>query len=171
MSQEQLQEFAIVQYAKSQYDRIPYEKKKELYDKAVKSNERFIISTKDGRINASLLFGDEITTAFQGQSVVLVDTKGKGLYNEQFEILSRSATVKTTSNPSVIKTNKDGNIIFPQMQRSDIKQETRQQVLSSAIEATEETTRTGIINEQGQTIRNAYKERTQQDKINNGIDK
>lgn len=171
LSQEQLQEFAIVQYAKSQYDRIPYEQKKELYDKVVKSNDRFIISTKDGRINVSLLFGDEITTAFQGQSVVLVDTKGKGLYNEQFEILSRSATVKTTSNPSVIKTNKDGNIIFPQMQRSYIKQETRQQVLSSAIEATEETTRTGIINEQGQTIRSAYKERTQQDKINNGIDK
>lgn len=171
LSQKQLKEFAIVQYAKSQYDRMPYEQKKELYDKVVKSNDRFIISTKDGRINVSLLFGDEITTAFQGQSVVLVDTKGKGLYNEQFEILSRSATVKTTSNPSAIKTNKDGNINFSQIQRPYINQETRQQVLSSAIEATEETTRTGIINEQGQTIRNAYKERTQQDKINNGIDK
>lgn len=159
LSPEQLQEFAIMQYAGSQYDRIPDEQKKGLYDKVVKSNERFVISTKDGRINVSLLFGDEITTAFQGQSVVLVDTKGNGLYNEQFEILSRTTTVKTTSNPSVIKINEDGNIIFSQIQRPYINQETRQQVLSSAIEATEETTRTGTINEQVQTIRDIEKER------------
>lgn len=151
-----------MQYAESQYDRIPYEQKKELYDKVVKSNERFIISTKDGKINVSLLFGDEITTAFQGQSVVLVDTKGKGLYNEQYETLSRSAPVKTTSNPSVIKTNEDGNIIFSPIQRPYINQETRQQVLSSAIEATEETTRTGTINAQAQELKNAVKDKTRE---------
>lgn len=162
LSPEQLQEFAIMQYAENQYDRIPYEQKKELYDKVVKSNERFIISTKDGRINVSLLFGDETTTAFQGQSVVLVDTKGKGLYNEQYETLSRLATVKTTSNPSVIKTNEDGNIIFSQIQRPYINQETRQQVLSSAIEATEETTRTGTINAQAQELKNAVKDKTRE---------
>ena len=162
LSPEQLQEFAIMQYAESQYDRIPYEQKKELYDKVVKSNERFIISTKDGKINVSLLFGDEITTAFQGQSVVLVDTKGKGLYNEQYETLSRSAPVKTTSNPSVIKTNEDGNIIFSPIQRPYINQETRQQVLSSAIEATEETTRTGTINAQAQELKNAVKDKTRE---------
>ena len=162
LSPEQLQEFAIMQYAENQYDRIPYEQKKELYDKVVKSNERFIISTKDGRINVSLLFGDETTTAFQGQSVVLVDTKGKGLYNEQYETLSRLATVKTTSNPSVIKTNEDGNIIFSQIQRPYINQETRQQVLSSAIEATEETTRIGKINAQAQELKNAVKDKTRE---------
>lgn len=162
LSPEQLQEFAIMQYVESQYDRIPYGQKKELYDKVVKSNERFIISTKDGKINVSLLFGDEITTAFQGQSVVLVDTKGKGLYNEQYETLSRSATVKTTSNPSVIKTNEDGNIIFSPIQRPYINQETRQQVLSSAIEATEETTRTGTINAQAQELKNAVKDKTRE---------
>ncbi len=162
LSPEQLQEFAIMQYVESQYDRIPYGQKKELYDKVVKSNERFIISTKDGKINVSLLFGDEITTAFQGQSVVLVDTKGKGLYNEQYETLSRSATVKTTSNPSVIKTNEDGNIIFSPIQRPYINQETRQQVLSSAIEATEETTRTGTINAQAQELKNAVKNKTRE---------
>lgn len=162
LSPEQLQEFAIMQYAESQYDRIPYEQKKELYDKVVKSNERFIISTKDGKINVSLLFGDEITTAFQGQSVVLVDTKGKGLYNEQYETLSRSAPVKTTSNPSVIKTNEDGNIIFSPIQRPYINQETRQQVLSSAIEATEETTRTDTINAQAQELKNAVKDKTRE---------
>lgn len=162
LSPEQLQEFAIMQYARSQYDRIPDEQKKELYDKVVKSNERFIISTKDGRINVSLLFGDEITTAFQGQAVVLVDTKGNGLYNEQFETLSRSATVKATSNPTVIKTNEDGNISFSQIQRPYINQETRQQVLSSAIEATEETTRTGTINAQAQELKNAVKDKTRE---------
>lgn len=171
LNQKQLQEFAIIYYAENQYDKMPDEQKKELYDKVVKSNEKFIISTKDGRINVSLLFGDEITTAFQGQSVVLVDTKGKGLYNEQYETLSRSATVKTTSNPSVIKTDENGNIIFSQMQKPYIYQEKRQHVLSSAIEATEETTRIGTINEQYQTIRNIQRDRIPQDKMNNGFDK
>ena len=164
LSIEQLQEFAIQQYATSQYDRMPDEQKKELYDKVVKSNERFIISTRDGKINVSLLFGDEITTAFQGQSVVLVDTKGNGLYNEQYETLSRTTTVKATSNPSVIKTSEDGNIIFSQIQRPYINQETRQQVLSSAIEATEETTRTGTINEQVNNIADLTKGKDEKSK-------
>lgn len=49
---------------------------------------------------------------------------------------------------------------------------TQTDVLSSAIKATEETTRTGTINEQVQTIRSIQRDKTQQqDKMNNGINK
>lgn len=121
LSPKQLQEFAIMYYAKAQYGNMPEEQKQALYDEVVKANERFVISTKDGKIDVSLLFGDKYTTAFRGQSEVLVDTKGKGLYNEQFEILSKSTTVKKESNQSVIKTGDDGNIIFSQKKGSEEK--------------------------------------------------
>lgn len=44
-------------------------------------------------------------------------------------------------------------------------------VLASAIEATEEVARTSTINDQVQNIKNIQRERTQQDKTNNGIDR
>lgn len=121
LSPKQLQEFAIMHYAKVQYGNMPEEQKQALYDEVVKANERFVISTKDGKIDVSLLFGDKYITAFRGQSEVLVDTKGNGLYNEQFEILSKATTVKKESNPSVIKTGDDGNIIFSPKKGSEEK--------------------------------------------------
>lgn len=121
LSPKKLQEFAIMHYAKAQYGNMSEEQKQALYDEVVKANERFVISTKDGKIDVSLLFGDKYITAFRGQSEVLVDTKGNGLYNEQFEILSKATTVKKESNSSVIKTGDDGNIIFSQKKGSEEK--------------------------------------------------
>ena len=46
-----------------------------------------------------------------------------------------------------------------------------QTLLDSAIEATEESTRTSTINEQVQNIKNRQQERTQPSKENNGIDR
>ena len=105
-------EFAIRQYANIQYEKMSEEQKKALYDEIIKSNEQFVISMKGGKVDVSLLFGNKYVTAFKGQSELLVDTKGKGLYNEQFEILSKTSAVKKTSDSSVIQTNSDGNIIF-----------------------------------------------------------
>lgn len=121
LSPKKLQEFAIMHYAKVQYGNMSEEQKQALYDEVVKANERFVISTKDGKIDVSLLFGDKYITAFRGQSEVLVDTKGNGLYNEQFEILSKATTVKKESNSSVMKTGDDGNIIFSQKKGSEEK--------------------------------------------------
>lgn len=121
LSPKKLQEFAIMHYAKAQYGNMSEEQKQALYDEVVKANERFVISTKDGKIDVSLLFGDKYITAFRGQSEVLVDTKGNGLYNEQFEILSKATTVKKESNSFVIKTGDDGNIIFSQKKGSEEK--------------------------------------------------
>lgn len=105
-------EFAIRQYANIQYEKMSEEQKKALYDEIIKSNEQFVISMKDGKVDASLLFGNKYVTAFKGHSELLVDTKGKGLYNEQFEILSKTSSVKKISDSSVIQTNSEGNIIF-----------------------------------------------------------
>lgn len=112
LTAKELNEFAIRQYANIQYEKMSEEQKKALYDEIIESNEKFVISMKDGKVDVSLLFGNKYVTAFKGQSELLVDTKGKGLYNEQFEILSKTSAVKKISDSSVIQTNSDGNIIF-----------------------------------------------------------
>lgn len=114
LSPKQLQEFAIIYYAKAQYNNMSEEQKQVLYDEVVKANEKFVISTKNGKIDVSLLFGDKYITAFRGQSEVLIDTKENGLYNEQYKILSKNASAKMENNASVIQTNSDGNIIILQ---------------------------------------------------------
>lgn len=114
LSKKQLQRLAINQYAEIQYDKMTDEEKQALYNETVKLNERFMISTKDGKIDVSLLFGDKNKTAFKGESEVLVDIKGNGLYNEQFELFSKYPVVNKSGNPSIIKINESGDIIFKQ---------------------------------------------------------
>ena len=112
LTAKELNEFAIRQYANIQYEKMSEEQKKALYDEIIKSNEQFVISMKDGKVDVSLLFGNKYVMAFKGQSELLVDTKGNGLYNEQFEVLSKTSAVKKISDSSVIQTNSEGNIIF-----------------------------------------------------------
>ncbi len=121
LTAKELQAFAIRQYANIQYEKMTEEQKKALYDDVIKSNEKFVISTKDGKVDVSLLFESKDITTFKGQSELLVDTKGNGLYNEQFEVLSKVSAVKKTSDPSVIQTNSEGNIIFSQNKKADEK--------------------------------------------------
>lgn len=77
----------------------------------------------------------------------------------------------------------DREAILDELGRSDISKQVEEtgailksvngkDILSSAIEATEETTRTSTINDQVNTIRSIQRDRTQQqDKMNNGIDR
>ena len=64
----------------------------------------------------------------------------------------------------------NGHIIYTSPRRDNNSKHI--DVLSSAIEATEEMTRTSTINQQVQTIRSVQKDRQQQqDKTNNGTDR
>lgn len=68
----------------------------------------------------------------------------------------------------------DTQVPYFEAENREIESQNRdgQNLLDSAIEATEETTRTSTINEQVQNIRNIQRDRTQQqDKTNNGIDR
>lgn len=121
LTDKDLQEFAISKYANIQYEKMSGEQKKVLYDEIIKSNEQFVISMKDGKVDVSLLFGSKYVMAFKGQSELLVDTNGKGLYNEQFEILSKTSSVKKISDSSVIQTNSEGNIIFKENKEDNVK--------------------------------------------------
>lgn len=77
----------------------------------------------------------------------------------------------------------DREVILEELNKSETSKEVKEtgavlksvngrDILSSAIQATEESTRTSIINQQVQTIRSVQKERTQQQSIgNNGFDR
>jgi len=68
----------------------------------------------------------------------------------------------------------DTQVPYFEAENREIQSQNRdgQTLLDSAIEATEQTTRTSTINEQVQNIKNIQRERTQQqDKENNGIDR
>lgn len=68
----------------------------------------------------------------------------------------------------------DTQVPYFEAENREIESQNRdgQNLLDSAIEATEETTRTSTINEQVQNIRNIQRDKTQQqDKANNGIDR
>lgn len=112
LTDKQLQEFAIMRYAKEQYYNMPEDQRKKLIDEYANSQERFIISSNNGNIEVSLLFGNQIITAFQGQSEVLVDSKGNGLYNAHCELLSKGMALSKTVESEVIKINHDGNIDY-----------------------------------------------------------
>lgn len=138
LTDKDLQEFAISKYANIQYEKMSGEQKKVLYDEIIKSNEQFVISMKDGKVDVSLLFGSKYVTAFKGQSELLVDTKDNGLYNEQFEILSKTSSVKKISDSSVIQTNSEGNIIFKEnkddnVKMGDVKRENEQSTASELL--------------------------------------
>ncbi len=138
LTAKELKEFAISQYANIQYEKMSAEQKKALYDEIIKSSEKFLISMKGGKVDVSLLFESKYVTAFKGQAELLVDTNGKGLYNEQFEILSKTSTLKKISDSSVIQTNSEGNIIFKQNKgdnekMNEVKRENEQSAASKLL--------------------------------------
>ena len=107
-----VQEFAIMKYAKEQYYKMPEDERKKLFDEFANSQERFVISTKDGKVDVSLLFGSQTMTAFKGQSEVLIDANGYGLYNEHYELLSREKVADKKVDSEIIRTDSSGNIEY-----------------------------------------------------------
>lgn len=114
LTEKQIQDYAIIKYAKEYYYNLPLEQRQKLLNEYAKSQERFIISTKDGKVDISLLFGNEFITAFKAQSEVLVSLNSNGLYNNHYNILSQDKTLPNQPSSEVININSDGNIVFLQ---------------------------------------------------------
>lgn len=88
------------------------------------------------------------------------------------EELARADVSKQVEETGAILHSVNGKPIREEETGMRLKSVNGRDILSSAIEATEETTRTSTINNQVQTIRSIQRNRTQQqDKMNNGIDR
>ena len=106
---------AIGYYTRTKCANLTEEERKKLYDKVIENNPQYIVSTKDGQIDISLLFGKEYVTAFKGTSEVIVDTNSDALFNEYFSELQKGR--KLSAEPEKEGTNilmdQNGNIIIP----------------------------------------------------------
>ena len=88
------------------------------------------------------------------------------------EELARADVSKQVEKTGAILHSVNGKTIREEETGMRLKSINGRDILSSAIEATEETTRTSTINNQVQAIRSIQRNRTQQqDKMNNGIDR
>ena len=89
-TEEEIKKEAISIIARKQVSSLPSEQMKMLLDKVIATNPQFVVSSKDGKIEVSTLFGDKYKMAFASKSEVLFNSNGKGLYNEVISSLSNT---------------------------------------------------------------------------------
>lgn len=112
LTAKELEDLALRKYAENQYNKMPATLKESLHDIVTKQANNYLISSKDGKIDISLLMGNPPKMAFKATKEVLVDTKGNGLYNEEFKVLKDQTILKESPQPT-IKTTEKGDIVFP----------------------------------------------------------
>ncbi len=109
-----LRNAAIGYYTSIKYANLTEEEKNALYTKVIENNPQYIVSTKDGQLDISILFGKEYITAFKGIPEVIVDTNANALFNEYFFELQKGKKLSTEAyNKSAnILMDQNGNIII-----------------------------------------------------------
>lgn len=107
-TQEEIKKEAIRIIAEKQFSTLSPEQAKMFLDRVIATNPQFVVSSKDGKIEVSTLFGDKHKIAFAGKSEVLFDSKGKGLYNE---VISSLSNVQAKSMGIDLPISSDGELI------------------------------------------------------------
>lgn len=120
LTKEELQDFAINFFAKNRYYELLEDDRQNIFDTVVNSNQKYFVSVEDGKIDVSLLFGDKIVTAFRSNAETLINTKGNGLYNEQYDILVKDREIGQEKESSKIPIDDDGNMMFSSSKRNKI---------------------------------------------------
>ena len=120
-TEENIKDEAIRLLAEKRFGSISVEKRNELFKIVKNQNTRFIISTEDGKIDVSYVFGDKYQTAYKGSCEVLYDSIGVGKYNELYNSISKNSIHKDTSSKQFLTIDKDGNIIFQTQQSQEHK--------------------------------------------------
>lgn len=126
-SEEEIRYEAIRRVALSNFDKLSEKEKKEIISQVYKQNPRLVFSTKDGKIDVSIMFGDK--NSFKGHSEVLYDSKGLGMYNEVFDSISKSIVSDLESDKSSILLDEDGNIVYSKEKESETVQNNPQEEL------------------------------------------
>ncbi len=112
-TEENIRYNAVSLFAEKEFESLSDEEKNQLFETAIKQSTKFVISTKDGKIDVSYVFGDRHPVAYQGNCEVLYDSKRIGMYNEVYDSISRNIVPGSVSSRQSIPIDNDGNIIFP----------------------------------------------------------
>lgn len=102
---------AIYEYADNLLKEMDEFSKKELIDKVVLENNKFVISNSDNGINVSVLFGDQNISSFIAEEQVLIDKKGFGMYNQLYIELKQHENVGKIESKSV-NLDYDNGLVF-----------------------------------------------------------
>lgn len=143
-SEEEIRYEAIRRIASSNFDKLSEKEKNEIISKVYKQNPRFVFSTKDGKVDVSIMFGDKV--AFKGNYELLYDSKGLGMYNEVFDSISKGIVLDMLSDKSSISLDENGNIVYSNMEK-EIDSETVQNSPQEEL---------GKLNEQMDSLRTQY---------------
>lgn len=111
-TEEAIKKEAISIIARKQFSSLSSEQMKMLLDKVIANNPQFVVSSKDGKIEVSTLFGDKYKMAFASKSEVLFNSSGKGLYNEVISSLSNTQTKSMGINLPI---DSDGELIMEEV--------------------------------------------------------
>lgn len=118
-TEENIKDEAIRLLAEERFGSISDEKRNELFEIVKNQNTKFIISTEDGKIDVSYVFGDKYQTAYKGSCEVLYDSTSTGKYNELYDSISKNVIYKNTSSKQFLTIDKEGNIIFQAQQSQE----------------------------------------------------
>lgn len=118
-SEEEIRYEAISRIAKSNFDKLSEQEKNQIISNVYKQSPRFVLSTENGKLNLSIMYGDK--NSFKGKSETLYDSKGLGMYNEVLENISKNVVEDVPSEKSSISIDTNGNIVYPNIiKESDV---------------------------------------------------
>lgn len=115
-TQEGIKKEAIRIIAEKQFSSLSPEQAKIFLDRVITSNPQFVVSSKDGKIEVSTLFGDKRKIAFVGKSETLFDSKGKGLYNE---VISSLSSIQSKTMGIDLPINSNGELIIEEEKKME----------------------------------------------------
>ena len=101
---------ALLIAAKEKFESLTPEQKQALFNKIKEQGDKFILSTSNGKIDISTVFGDEFITAYKGESQVLYDVNGAGIYNTIFDEYKKTVKVNQLNNMPSLAIDSNGNI-------------------------------------------------------------
>ena len=102
---------ALYYYASNLFKEMDEFSKKQIIDKVILENEKFVISNSDSKIDISLLFGDQNITSFIAEEQTLIDKNDIGLYNELYTELKKD-NIRVNNTDKSVKFELDTNMIF-----------------------------------------------------------
>lgn len=144
-TQDEIKKEAIRIIAEKQFSSLSPKQTKIFLDSVIATNPQFVVSSKDGKIEVSTLFGDKHKTAFAGKSEVLFDTKGKGLYNE---VISSISNINAKSMGIDLPIRSDGELIVEEEKKVEERKTTSELLNEYNQQLAELQTKYGVIAKQ-----------------------
>ena len=110
---ETLKGFALDYYAKKTFSSLSDQEKNNIINQVIEEHPKYMISSNNGQIEVSLLFGKEYKTAFLGRSETLFDVNSNGLWNEYYSKLRKEpqSLQKEETTNQTFNIDENGNIV------------------------------------------------------------